>query len=59
MVRFAEGARISLFDIGDMEDELRQIFGRDVDLAERIGVERSLNDIRRNSILSTAVPLEV
>ena len=43
MVRFAEDARISLFDIAHMEEELRQIFGREIDLAERVGVERSYN----------------
>src|SRR5437899_3056238 len=59
MVRFAEGARISLFDIAHMEEELREMFGRDIDLAERVGVERSRNHIRREAILSSAVPLEL
>jgi hypothetical protein len=59
LVRFAEGARISLFDIGHMEVELKEIFGRDIDLAERIGVERSPNLLRRERILSTAVPVEL
>ena len=59
MVRFAEDARISLFDIAHMEEELRQIFGREIDLAERVGVERSYDGARRNAILSSAVPLEI
>jgi len=59
MVRFADDAHVSLFDIAHMEEELRQIFGRDIDLAERVGVERSNNGVRRDSILSSAVPLEI
>ena len=59
MVRFADDARISLFDIAHMEEELRQIFGREIDLAERVGVERSYNGSRRNAILSSAVALEI
>ena len=59
LVRFADDARVSLFDIGHMEVELKQIFGRDIDLAERIGVERSANMLRRERILSTAVPVEL
>jgi hypothetical protein len=59
MVRFADDAHVSLFDIAHMEEELRQIFGRDIDLAERVGVERSYNGVRRDSILSSAVPLEI
>jgi len=56
IVRFADEARVSLFDIVHMEEELRGIFGRDVDLAERIGVERSRNPTRRNSIRRSGVP---
>lgn len=59
IVRFADEARVSLFDIVHMEEELRKIFGRDVDLAERIGVERSRNPTRRNSILNSAVSIEL
>ena len=35
-----------------MEDELRAILGRQVDLVERAAVEQSENYIRRKSILS-------
>jgi predicted nucleotidyltransferase len=38
-----------------MEDELVEIFGREVDLLTRRAVEGSLNPIRKTSILSTAV----
>ncbi|HEX7681552.1 MAG TPA: hypothetical protein VF713_25725 [Thermoanaerobaculia bacterium] len=42
-----------------MEDELVEIFGRKVDLLTRRAVERSLNSIRKTSILSSAVMLDV
>ena len=59
IVRFADEARISLFDLYHMEQELKAIFGRDIDLADFVGVEQSHNEIRRNRILSSAVPLEL
>jgi uncharacterized protein len=59
LVRFDDDARWTLLHVYHMEEELKEIFGRDIDLAERIGVERSHNEIRRNSILSSAVPLEL
>ncbi len=59
LVRFDENARVSLYDISHMEDELREIFGREVDLAEREGIEQSNNEYRRERILSSAVALEL
>jgi predicted nucleotidyltransferase len=53
LVTFEEGAPWGLFDIVHMEDELKLIFGRDVDFVERIAVEQSPNYIRRKSILSS------
>ena len=47
------------FDMSDMHDELRMIFGREVDLLTRRAVESSLNPIRKSSILSSAVMLDV
>jgi predicted nucleotidyltransferase len=38
----------------NMEDELRIMLGRDVDLVPKESVETSANWIRRNHILSTA-----
>jgi len=52
LVSFAPDARWSLFDLVRMEDELRVILGREVDLVERVAVEQSENYIRRKSILS-------
>ncbi|MEA2237725.1 MAG: uncharacterized protein QOC81_2449 [Thermoanaerobaculia bacterium] len=59
MVRFADDAGWSLFDEVHMEDELVAIFGRDVDLLTRRAVERSRNPIRRDSILTNAVALDL
>lgn len=51
LVRFAPDSEWSLLDIVAMEDELKQIFGRDVDVIEREAVEESRNWIRRRHIL--------
>ena len=52
-VDFEPDAERSLFDLVSMTDELKEIFGRDVDLLTRRAVEQSRNYIRRKSILST------
>jgi uncharacterized protein len=52
LVTFSEDAEWSLFDLVHMEDELKVIFGRDVDLVLRKTIERSENYIRRRHILS-------
>lgn len=54
LVGFGEAARHTLFDLDDMEVELEEIFGREVDLVSRRGVEASPNYLRRNSILESA-----
>jgi uncharacterized protein len=59
LVTFAPDAHPTLFDLVDMQDELRAIFGREVDLLTRRGVEASRNPERRQAILSTAELLYV
>ena len=54
LVSFEESARHTLFDLVRMEDELKSIFGREVDLVSRRGIERSPNYIRRKAILESA-----
>jgi len=54
LVNFAEDARWSLFDLVSMQEELSVIFGREVDLVSRRGIEHSRNPIRREAILSSA-----
>jgi predicted nucleotidyltransferase len=59
LVNFAADSGWSLYDIMDMRDELKTIFGRDVDLAERSAIEASRNYLRRAEILGSAVLLDV
>ena len=53
LVAFSEGARHTLFDMVEMEEELTALFGREVDLTERAGIERSRNHLRRRAILQS------
>ena len=53
MVDFEPDAKRSLFDLVSMMDELKEIFGREVDLLTRRAVEQSRNYIRRKAILSS------
>ena len=53
IVAFEPDAERSLFNLASMTDELKEIFGRDVDLLTRRAVEQSRNYIRRRAILST------
>lgn len=54
LVTFALDATPSLFDMVIMEDELKNIFGRSVDLVSRRGLENSRNVFRRQAILESA-----
>ena len=54
LVTFDKDANWTLFDMVDMQEELRNIFGRDVDLVSRRGIESSQNYLRRKAILSSA-----
>jgi len=54
LVTFEDGSHWTLFDLVHMEDELAELFGRKVDLAERAGIEQSENYIRRRRILGSA-----
>ena len=57
LVRFHPQARHTLFDMARMEQELSRIFGRNIDLVERLAVEQSRNHIRRKAILQSAEPI--
>ncbi|MCR4318860.1 MAG: nucleotidyltransferase family protein [Candidatus Brocadiaceae bacterium] len=48
LVSFSEDAQWSLFDLVRMQDELKEIFGREVDLVEKAALR---NPFRRYSIL--------
>ena len=59
LVSFDQAARHTLFDMVRMEKELKTLFGREVDLAERAGIETSRNYIRRRAILQSAETIYV
>ncbi len=54
LVRFNPEAKHSLFDMVRMQDELKEIFGREVDLVSRSGLESSRNHLRRKAIIESA-----
>jgi len=54
LVAFSDEAQWTLLDHVEMQDELKNIFGREVDLVTRRGIERSRNYIRRKAILNSA-----
>jgi hypothetical protein len=54
LVTFAPDACWTLMDHVDMQDELKTIFGRNIDLVSKRGIERSRNHIRRKEILDSA-----
>jgi predicted nucleotidyltransferase len=59
LVSFAPQAQVTLFDMVHMQDELKAIFGREVDLISKRGVESSRNYLRRKRILESAEVIHV
>ena len=54
LVRFAPNAGHGFFELVRMQEELSELFGRNVDLVSRRGIENSRNPIRRQAILQAA-----
>ena len=54
MLQFHPHAHPTLFDLAYIEDELKTIFYRDIDLVSRKSIEASRNYLRRKAILSSA-----
>ncbi|GAB4498756.1 MAG: nucleotidyltransferase family protein [Anaerolineales bacterium] len=54
LISFAPHARVTLFDMVLMQEELKTIFGRNVDLISKRGLENSRNYLRRKAILEEA-----
>lgn len=54
MVQFHPNAHPTFLTLEQMEEELKTIFRRDVDLITRQGIESSRNYLRRHEILSSA-----
>ena len=59
LVKFSNDADWTLFDLVRMQNELKEIFSRDVDIVTRGGLETSRNHIRRNAILNSAEVVHV
>ena len=59
LVQFAPDHRWSLLDHVEMQEELKEILGRDVDLVNRQAIEQSHNHIRRKEILESAEVIHV
>ncbi|MDP9238910.1 MAG: nucleotidyltransferase domain-containing protein [Chloroflexota bacterium] len=57
LVTFAQEPRWRFADLLDIEDALKAMFHRNVDLVERPLLEQSPNWIRRRAILETARPV--
>jgi len=53
LVVFHPDAHWTLFDLVDIEDDLKNILGRDVDLVERESIEQSHNYLRKKEILDS------
>ena len=59
LVSFNPQVHVTLFDMVHMQDELKTIFGREVDLISKRGVETSRNYLRRKRILESAEVIHV
>lgn len=54
LINFLPDVKHSLFDMVRIQTELKQIFGREVDLVSRRGIEASRNYLRKQAILESA-----
>ena len=59
MVKFAEDAHPTLFDLGAMREELMEIFHHEVDILTRRSVQQSRNPYWRTEVLSTVETIHV
>lgn len=53
LVTFAENARITFFDLDNIENQFSVLFNRTVDVVTRKAIENSPNWIRKQNILGT------
>lgn len=54
LVTFAPDAQVTLFDLEAIEQQLKALCGREVDVVSKRAIERSHNWIRRQNILEQA-----
>jgi len=59
LVSFGPQAHVTLFDMAQMQNELKDIFKREVDLVSKRGLENSRNYLRRKQILNSAQVIDV
>lgn len=59
LVTFEPGIQWGILELLEMEEELKAITGRRVDIVNRKSIEASGNWIRRDSILGSAMPYYV
>jgi uncharacterized protein len=59
LVTFKPEAKHTLFHLVRMQTELSEMFGREVDVVSRRGIEASRNHLRKNEILTTAKTIYV
>jgi predicted nucleotidyltransferase len=59
LVSFAPQAHVTLFDMVQMQNELKAVFKREVDLVSKRGLENSRNYLRRKQILGSAQVIHV
>jgi predicted nucleotidyltransferase len=57
LVTFTPDVKWSLLDHIRMEQELKSLFGREIDLVSKRAIQQSKNWIRRREILTTAQPI--
>jgi hypothetical protein len=54
LVTYSHEAKWSLFDFMDMREELKKIFGREIDVVNKKTLEKSLNPIKRDAIIESS-----
>ena len=54
LVSFADDAKITFFDLDDLEQEFSQLFNRPVDVVTKTAIEQSHNWIRKKNILGNS-----
>ena len=59
LVSFGPQAHVTLFDMAQMQNELKDIFKREVDLVSKRGLENRRNYLRRKQILNSAQVIDV
>lgn len=57
LVTFAPGVVYTLLRYVEMQNELEKLFGRPVDLIDKLAAQESPNSIRREAILNSAAVL--